>query len=276
MIQENEIICSNCSIKYPIRDDIPVLIDLRRKREVSGIDQSHFRVNMLEKGKSDVSPDDWNTVEWEVFDNRAERRMKKLLEYVPLSGCHLDVGCGRGDGSALVGKMKPTIAIDYGSKSTRVAKKRHRDVIQADGAELPFPDNYFSSITCLDVLEHILEPELALKEIHRSLTLDGVFILQTPTLEADKIKAIGRALYRIQISPLSILRRVKRFLMRERVSFRRPPQPIEVIRSEKYVENLIKNCGFEIVNYRKIRYWSEHKIIWLFAFASLWVLRRSK
>jgi ubiquinone/menaquinone biosynthesis C-methylase UbiE len=70
-----------------------------------------------------------------------------------------DVGSGRGDGSALVNKIKPTLALDFGLKSVVNAKTIHNDIVQGDAAELPFHDNYFTSVTMLDVLKHVLEPK---------------------------------------------------------------------------------------------------------------------
>jgi ubiquinone/menaquinone biosynthesis C-methylase UbiE len=181
---------------------MPSLIDVNRIRKIDESDMRDSLITMLDVDqKNYVLPEDWDTVEWDVFDNRAERRMNKVLKYVNNDGVHLDIGCGRGDGVALIGRKKLTIGIDFGIKSCLIARNLHPHIIQADVAELPFPDTYFDSITILDVMEHILEPKRALDEMKRVLKTNGILVLQTPSLESDKIKAIGRFLFKFVILP---------------------------------------------------------------------------
>jgi SAM-dependent methyltransferase len=45
---------------------------------------------------------------------------------------------------------------------------------------LPYQDNYFDTVYLGEVIEHIHNPGLVLKEIHRVMKEDGVFILDTP------------------------------------------------------------------------------------------------
>jgi SAM-dependent methyltransferase len=52
---------------------------------------------------------------------------------------------------------------------------------QADLVHLPYPDQTFGLVVCLSVIEHIPEPETALKELARALRNDGgVLILGYP------------------------------------------------------------------------------------------------
>lgn len=100
----------------------------------------------------------------------------------------------------LVQEIKTTIAADYGLKSTSLAKDKRLDVIQLDAAELPFPDCYLDSVTCLDPLEHIIEPEIALSEISRVLKVGSVFLLQIPSSADYRINDIGIWVYLRQAS----------------------------------------------------------------------------
>jgi len=53
-------------------------------------------------------------------------------------------------------------------------------MVLADLRKMPFEANSFDLIVCFHVLEHIVEDDLALAEIRRMLTKDGVGILCVP------------------------------------------------------------------------------------------------
>jgi ubiquinone/menaquinone biosynthesis C-methylase UbiE len=50
-----------------------------------------------------------------------------------------------------------------------------------DAKSLPLPDSYFTSVFVLDILEHIQDVEVAIKEIQRVLVPNGYVILSGPT-----------------------------------------------------------------------------------------------
>lgn len=107
-------------------------------------------------------------------------------QHVPAGGAaHLDFGCG--DGRFLRAlrhkNIKCLIGVDIGREAIKQAE-------QASGgleimhiskvAPLPFPDALFSSITLLDVLEHVNEQEALLDELYRVLQDDGTLIVTVP------------------------------------------------------------------------------------------------
>jgi len=49
-----------------------------------------------------------------------------------------------------------------------------------DGKELPFRDEFFSTVLCLETLEHVDYPLKVIGEIHRVLRYSGKFIFSTP------------------------------------------------------------------------------------------------
>ena len=51
----------------------------------------------------------------------------------------------------------------------------------ADVQKLPFADNYFDIVFVLDILEHVKQADIGIKEIHRVLKPDGFVILSGPT-----------------------------------------------------------------------------------------------
>jgi SAM-dependent methyltransferase len=46
--------------------------------------------------------------------------------------------------------------------------------------ELPFADDTFSMSLCIEVVEHLLQPDLMISEIHRVLKLGGFLLITTP------------------------------------------------------------------------------------------------
>jgi len=87
----------------------------------------------------------------------------------------LDVGCGIKpyknlfNSSSYVG-----IDIDYGghNNQAKVVDKFY------DGVNIPYDDNSFDIVICTEVMEHVVDPEKLLSEIHRVLKIGGrIFFL---------------------------------------------------------------------------------------------------
>ena len=49
---------------------------------------------------------------------------------------------------------------------------------------LPFQDNYFDLVLLSEVIEHLVNPDNALKEAHRVLKSNGILIVTTPNLSS--------------------------------------------------------------------------------------------
>lgn len=58
---------------------------------------------------------------------------------------------------------------------------------QLDILNLPFADNSFDMIVCLEVLEHIKDYDRAIKQMSRILTPGGVLFISVPTLRTERI-----------------------------------------------------------------------------------------
>jgi len=55
--------------------------------------------------------------------------------------------------------------------------------IVCDGHDLPFRDGSFDAVVCQAVLEHVLDPQRVVDEIHRVLRTDGLVAAGTPFLQ---------------------------------------------------------------------------------------------
>jgi len=53
-----------------------------------------------------------------------------------------------------------------------------------DAEKLPFPNEYFDVVLCIETLEHLMEPPKAANEIKRVLKPSGKIILTTPSKHA--------------------------------------------------------------------------------------------
>lgn len=101
----------------------------------------------------------------------------------------LDIGCGTGAAS-LAFRMQGSrvIGLDYSMDGLglRLAKLRaveqHVDInfVQGDARRLPFSNSIFDVCFCVQVLEHIKNYELCIKEIYRVLKIGGVAYFSTP------------------------------------------------------------------------------------------------
>lgn len=84
----------------------------------------------------------------------------------------LDIGCGEGEADKFFLKRNASLkvlGIDIDSEALKEAKINcpQIEIKKADVYKLPFPDNSFDLVLCLEVLEHLEKPDEALKEIKR-------------------------------------------------------------------------------------------------------------
>lgn len=103
-------------------------------------------------------------------------------------------------------------AIDRGRSIYRAlaAQLRHYR-----GTSLPFESSQFDAVTAFDVIEHVPDVDLLLREIRRVLRPNGIFIFQTPNLLTNIPKEIiytrscvGWRQYHCSLQTLGSLRRL--------------------------------------------------------------------
>jgi len=107
----------------------------------------------------------------------------------------LDVGCG--DGSlALIAKDKfeEVYGVDISSQAVSAAARRgvRAEVCDINNHPFPYKDNFFDSVVCVDIVEHIFDPDNMFKQIYRVLIKGGKLIVLTPN-----ISNLRRAFYLI-------------------------------------------------------------------------------
>ncbi|MDZ4715352.1 MAG: class I SAM-dependent methyltransferase [Cytophagales bacterium] len=118
-------------------------------------------------------------------DNPLHQRLLKpyVLAKEWVGGDLLEVGCGEGRGIDL---LLPTIgsycAIDKIPKAIEELRQKYpsSEFVQGHLPPLPFKDSRFDSVVSFQVIEHIQDDMLFLKEIQRVLRPGGVALITTP------------------------------------------------------------------------------------------------
>jgi SAM-dependent methyltransferase len=94
-----------------------------------------------------------------------------------ITGTTLDIGCGSKPYASLFRTDK------YIGMDIEVSGHKHTDSqidIFYNGVEIPFEDNYFDSIVCFEVLEHVFNPDIFLMEASRVLKTGGKALFTVP------------------------------------------------------------------------------------------------
>lgn len=119
----------------------------------------------------------------------------------------LDIGCGRG---YIDFKLKGSVSKDYnlqviGIDSYKPAidfantrkKYLHRDDCDfelMDASNLRFENDSFDIVMCLELLEHIKEPQIVIKEMYRVLKKGGFAIISTPNMRKGALSNFFRVM----------------------------------------------------------------------------------
>lgn len=103
-----------------------------------------------------------------------------------LKGDILEVGCGIGNFSEILAGYGQLTAIDinqaYVKEAKRgVGKKAEIGVGDIEKGKYFFDKNFFDSIVCINVLEHIKDDRIALENIYKLLSPQGFLILLVPS-----------------------------------------------------------------------------------------------
>ncbi|KKN79344.1 hypothetical protein LCGC14_0341260 [marine sediment metagenome] len=108
----------------------------------------------------------------------------------------LDVGCGSSPNLNYMFSRDGKVGIDVNEKALEYMKG-HSDAEFRYGSvmEIPFPDNSFDIVTCIEVLEHLYPKDIdkALMELVRVLKPNGHLILATPNYASRKWRIVENA-----------------------------------------------------------------------------------
>jgi ubiquinone/menaquinone biosynthesis C-methylase UbiE len=166
---------------------------------------------------------------------------------------YLDIGCGEGYLLADV-NIKEKYGMDISQKALEVAaSKTHSINIIGYAEEMPFPDNYFDTLSSIGVMTHFLDDVKATKEINRILKFDGLYILGIylkPSLFLvyyGKLRKIIDQISKPKVLLGLVSEKLKKIISKKEKSGISTRQPIERIYSTRELLTILKKCGFTIV-----------------------------
>lgn len=148
----------------------------------------------------------------------------------------LDLGCNRGSVEALFHALRPekarrTLVEGVDISGDAVAQAQTLELPNCTfraypGRELPFAAASFDLVIMVEVLEHVVEKEAILREVHRVLRTGGRLFLTTPNPECIALR-VERAIW-------GSLRRL----------FRRPAAAKDLFITRRALDSLLGEVGF--------------------------------
>lgn len=94
----------------------------------------------------------------------------------------LDIGCGSGRNMQWLKNFGEVTGIDSSSKAIEFCQQYGKTIL-ADAVKLPMPNGNFNLVTAFDVLEHIKDNEMALREWGRVLQSNGYLFISVPAYQ---------------------------------------------------------------------------------------------
>lgn len=175
--------CTACQQEYPIINDIPILIN--ESASIFSFSDFTKETNLFfdisKKGKwitaiSRLTPH----IGWNIYGKKNFKYLEQLLLQgnTTLKPRVLVVGgsiVGEGMSEFIKSERLEIIEgdVSYGPRTK----------IIFDGHSIPYKNDSFDCIIVQAVLEHVLNPVLCVKEIHRVLKSDGLVYAETPFMQ---------------------------------------------------------------------------------------------
>jgi ubiquinone/menaquinone biosynthesis C-methylase UbiE/uncharacterized protein YbaR (Trm112 family) len=161
-----QLYCKKCRYQYTSAGNIPILLS----------NDPRFRAANDIKATYDSIYDSQTNV-WENQGRTPEflRYFSQLLAQFAASQ-FLEIGCGEGFLLAAV-RNGEKFAVDLSVHALKAAQARTQAQFSVALAErLPFPTEYFDLVTSVGVMEHFLNDQEAMREIHRVLKPGGHYV----------------------------------------------------------------------------------------------------
>lgn len=120
-----------------------------------------------------------------------DKRIRVIHRYVP-GGNFLDVGSSFGGFLKAAATYYIPHGIELSDYSGGCAKSAFGSAVHIGTLEdHPFPDDYFSVITMIELIEHLPDPLAAIKECHDLLRDNGLLVIQTANMDGLQAKLLG-------------------------------------------------------------------------------------
>jgi ubiquinone/menaquinone biosynthesis C-methylase UbiE len=148
----------------------------------------------------------------------------------------LEIACGRGELAqwcAATAHPALLIAADFSLHAVRLARRRAGGApavrfLQADAQSIPLPAASVDTVICCETIEHVPEPQVAVRELARVLRPGGRLYLTTPNY----------------LGPMGAYRAYLRVTGRR---FTEEGQPINHLLLAPFVRQWVRNAGLQVV-----------------------------
>lgn len=150
------------------------------------VPDKEFYLSHLSENKQYSNSRKWILWYARVAKFKALRTAQIICLYKDKKAKVLDLGCGVGLTLSILAQKFPNIVgCDIDQEALDATKKVLKKVgvnirlILYDGRKLPFKNNEFDVVTCIEVIEHVQNHHQFLKEIYRVLKKDGILHITT-------------------------------------------------------------------------------------------------
>jgi len=134
----------------------------------------------------------------------------RVLDWVDLRDCAvLEVGCGRGGGSAWLARtqsLKSMTGLDLSPQAVRLCRRLHAhphlNYVQGEAGQLPFAEGSFDLVINVESAHHYPDLDRFLAEVHRVLRPGGHF-WTVDYREPETVPALEQALAAAELSLLA-------------------------------------------------------------------------
>lgn len=174
-----------------------------------------------------------------------ESSLREISERYPEKRMICDVGCGDGTRTVLFERDGRTIYgvdrvnwLSEGVKGKIILKQE--DFINSTTS---FGDKFFDIVLSFDVIEHLPEPTIMLREIFRILKDDGVLVISTPN--RHRLLAYFLYLFRLRKLP---------YLPDENTKDTDPYAYHVIEYTDRELQNLLAREGFDVARKHKLFY----------------------
>lgn len=236
--------CTLCNFVLTLRNGIPVFFS------DTDISAQYEEIASFYDNLYNSIEDTWNKVA-----SRGPEFIRFISDIVMTNSParYLDIGCGEGHLLAAV-DVKEKYGMDISQKALAVAASKTYSInIIGCAEEMPFPDNYFDTLSSIGVMTHFVDDVKATKEINRILKFDGLYILGV-YIKPSRLMLYYSKLIKIlgQMSKPKVLfglinEQLKKIIVKEKRSGINTKQPIERIYSTRELLTILRKCGFTIV-----------------------------
>jgi len=127
--------------------------------------------------------------------------MEKQLQNSKTRPQILDLGCGRGAKISNLEKRGNVIGIDISADFIKYCQQLFPKYVfkVMDGLNLEFSKDTFDEVYCQDVIEHVDNPDLLLKNISKVLKSNGTLYLDIPYFQSEKLLTTFNPTYPNQV-----------------------------------------------------------------------------